>query len=731
MFASRYPCVRQIDAADCGPACLASVLRYYGRRVSLTQLRDAARTDLDGTTAYGLIEGANACGMRARGVRAEVLHLPDVLLPAIAHGTKDDRRHYVVLYAVARDHVIVADPELGVRKLTLPQFSDFWSGVLILLAPEGSGAIPSSQMRVWRRLLQLLQPHRALIAEVLASASLFTVLGLATSLYVEALIDEALLQRSSSALHLLGVGMLLAIGFRGAFGAFRSYFLMRIGQRVDAALFMAYYRHLFRLPTRFFDSRPVGEIITRLTDSLYVRELVTGTTATLIIDLGMVIAALGLMMQYDWALSLTALVFVPAFVSVALLLRRPIGDARRKSMEASARFFGSLIESIAGIETVKSLTAEQSVAERTDRYLLPFLQSSFSANGLQIVATTISSVLAALATLTVLWLGAYRVISGALTLGELMAFNALAILMVAPLERLTNATHAVQTGLIAVERLFDVLDLELEETVVGSTGMLPICHGDLALERVTFRYGARASVLNDVSIHIPAGHTVAIVGPSGSGKTTLFRLVQAFYVPESGVVTIDGIDIRLLSPSAVRRHIGVVAQEPYLFSGTIADNIWNGTDGDLDLGRLVAAARDAGVHDFVERLPESYSTRLGPGGVQLSTGERQRLAIARALYRQPRILLMDEITSSLDAVSEHAVRETLRGLKGRTTVLVIAHRLSTIVHADKIVVLSAGGRVVEQGTHSELVALRGAYWNLWHAHSKSAVEDSPKSVRRL
>lgn len=395
-----------------------------------------------------------------------------------------------------------------------------------------------------------------------------------------------------------------------------------------------------------------------------------------------------------------------------MAVRKPFRRAQRRGMEAAANLYATLVEALSGADTIKALGAERSIVERADDQLVPFLNAGFRTSYISIATSTLSALFTGLAMLVALWLGGHRVLAGDLSVGQLMAISALIVAMTGPLERLVNATQSIQDGAVTLDRLWEVLDLTTEESTRSRGEVLNHCRGAVALESVVFRYGTRTTVLDGISIAVQPGRTVAIVGPSGSGKSTVAKLIQGFYAPESGRVAIDGIDVRMLTPHSLRRQLGVVPQNPVLFSGTIAENIAFGCDGRPVLDRVIAAAERAGAHAFIQHLPEVYHTEIGEQGVQLSVGERQRLAIARALYRDAPILIFDEVTSALDAHAEEIIRETMRALHGTRTIVVIAHRLSTVMHADEIVVLS-GGKIVECGSHNDLTARGGAYWEMW------------------
>lgn len=718
----RFACVRQTDATDCGAACLATILLHHDRTTSLGRVREAVRTDLMGTTAMGLVEGAERFGLRARGVRADLNALPTLPLPAIAHVEEPGRRHFVVVHRVGRNGVVVADPAAGVRRMPLSEFAAWWTGVLVLLSPDAPFTAEPERSPA-RRLLSLLSGHRRSLVDATAAALVLAVLGFASAVYVQMLIDSALMTRSARTLHLLGAAMLLVIAARAVLGILRSYFLLVVGQRIYAQVHASYYRHLLRLPMSFFDTRRVGELASRLNDAGRVNSLLTGTTAALVVDLLMVVATVSAMLVYDPLLTAVALAAVPPFALAGVVLAIGFRRAQQRSMEANAELNAVLVESISGAEEIKMLAGERRTTARLDQGLLSVLATAWKTGTIGIRASVLSTVLTSASTLLVLWVGGYRAIQGEITVGELIAFSTLAGMMLVPIQRLIEGMHEIQDGLVAANRLWEITDLSAEEAATWKLPSLQRCRGEVELVSVRFRYGSRDIVLEDVSLRAGAGEMVALVGESGSGKTTVARLIQGLYTPEAGQVRIDGCDVRGYSLASVRSQIGVVGQEPIMFRGTVAENIAFGTEGEPDTERLHAAAAQAGADEFIAGLPHGYGTELGEQGVRLSTGQRQRVALARALYRDTPILVLDEVTSAQDAHSEALIRDTLQRLRGKKTVLLIAHRLSTVTAADRIVVLRRG-RVVEEGAHRDLLATRtSVYRELWNRQMEAS--DAP------
>jgi ATP-binding cassette subfamily B protein len=721
----QYACVRQTDQSDCGAAALATLALHHRRPIGLQQMRELAGTDRVGTNLLGLVQAAEKLGFSARGVKGPYEALSEVPLPAIAHvRTAEGLGHFVVLHRADQSAVVIADPGRGVEKLSRDEFCGRWTGYLLLAVPEQGGVgrpAPDAAARTgapvspWRRFLGLLGGHKPILIEAAFCALLMTVLGVATSYYVQHLVDSVLVRHETRLLHALGIGMVLITLFRALFGALRQYLLAHIGRKVDLALISGYGRHLLGLPLRFFEMRQVGEILSRVNDAGKVREAVSGTTTTTVVDGVLVVLLLAVLWIYDWPLALVATAFVPLLLA-GVMVHHPA--TRRRSLEAmehGARLSAHLVEDVSAVETVKACGAERWRAEEGDERLVGFAQSMFSLQKLGTSTSALGTFLTAIAGIVILWYGGCRVMDGALTIGQLMFFYSLLGHLLGPLERLASVNLKILEALVAVDRLFQIMDLEPE--AVGDRRKVAFSgvRGALELQDVSFAYGCRAKVLEGVNLRIPAGKTVAVVGESGSGKSTLLKLLQGFYAPTEGRIRIDGVDLQDFELASLRRGVGVVSQEPFIFNGTLRDNIALGRP-EATLEEVMAAARAAGLEEFITALPERYETVIGERGANLSGGQRQRLAIARALLRQPEILIFDEATSHLDTATERAIQESLRTTLAGKTVVLVAHRLSTVKEADVIYVLHQG-RVVEQGTHGQLMAARGRYAALWRAQT--------------
>lgn len=708
-FTQRYPFFQQQSSSDCGAASLVMVGRYWGKRLSVNRLRDLANVDRNGASLRGLAAAAESIGFVSRPVKASLNKLAEQRLPAIAHW---EGKHYVVVYKITRDRVILCDPSIGQRSLSHAEFKAGWTGYALLLQPTHALKQAEEADSPFWQFFDLIKPHWIVLLEVLLASVLIQILGLVTPLFTQLLMDRVVVQRSDLTLNTVGIGLLLFSLFRVAITGLRQYLLDHTANRIDLSLIVGFISHTFRLPLSFFESRYVGDIISRIQENRKIQRFLTGEALSIFLDLLTVVIYLALMFWYSWKMALLSLAIVPPFVFLALLATPFLQKRSRETFSAYNEETGYLIQALTGIHTVKAMSVEQSVRWHWEDLFGRSIRKTFAAqmvgNTLQIFSAGIEAIM----TTIMLWFGAWLVIQNELTIGQLVAFNMLLGNIVRPFQRLTQLWNELQEVIIAVERIQDVIDSEPEETTQQARQVLPPIRGSIRFEQVTFRYHPESdrNTLENLTFEVQPGQMVAIVGRSGSGKTTLSKLMLGLYPPTKGRILIDGYDITTVALRSLRQQIGVVDQDTFLFGGTIRDNI-SLSDPGATLDEVIEAAKQAGAHSFIKELPMGYETQIGEGGGLLSGGQRQRLAIARSLLGNPRLLIFDEATSHLDAESERIIQTNLHEFqKGRTT-FIIAHRLSTVRRADLILVLDKGV-LIERGTHEELMAKRGHYFYL-------------------
>lgn len=705
--------IKQHDITDCGAACLASVAAFYKLQLPIARIRQYASTDKKGTNVLGMIEAAQQLGFQAKGVKGTFESLGKIPKPAIAHViVKETLHHFVVIYEVSSTHITVMDPGDGrMHKKTIEEFTKEWTGVLILLLPDEQFTTGNEKVSSLRRFWFLLQPHKTVMLQALFGAAIYTLLGLSTSIYIQKITDYVIPESNQNLLNLLSIGMVLILLLQILVGTIKSIFALKTGQQIDARLILGYYKHLLQLPQQFFDTMRVGEIISRVNDAVKIRVFINDVALSLIVNVFVVLFSFALMFTYYWKLALIMLAIIPLYVSIYVIVNKINRRQQRKLMENSAELESQLVESITSVATIKRFGVEQFANIKTETRFITMLRTIFGASMSSIYAGTANEIISRLFTIILLWTGGYFVIQNEITAGELLSFYALIGYFTGPAGQLITANRTIQEALIAADRLFEIMDLEREETS-EKVNLMSDFMGDIQLKNVSFRYGSRVQVFNDLTITMPKGRITAIVGESGSGKSTLISLLQNLYPLQSGSVMIGNFDIRHVKNESLRQKVAVVPQQTDLFSGNFIDNIALG-DYAPNMPKILQICEELGITEFVQKLPQGFGTYIGENGTSLSGGQRQRIAIARALYRDPEILMLDEATSALDSISEQFVQRAIQRLRNQQkTVIIIAHRLSTIKNADKILVLE-NGKLIEEGSHEEILQNNSAYSRLW------------------
>jgi len=553
--------------------------------------------------------------------------------------------------------------------------------------------------------------YKKIIGEVLLASFIMQLFGLVTPLFTQVILDKVLVHRSMSTLDVLAIAFVVVAIFDFILKLVRNYIFVHTTSKIDAKLGAKLFYHLLALPIAYFEKRKVGNIIARVRELDTIREFIANKSISVILDVLFSGVFVAVMLLYSVKLTLVVVAFVGVIGLIYFFITPQLRKRLEEKFQMGAQSNAYLVESVTGVQTVKSLALEGSMQKKWEDYLAKYVNSSFHLNNLSNILGGLSSILQKLMTISILYMGVTLVLDGKMSVGQLIAFQMFANQFSGPVLRLVNLWNEFQQTLLSVDRLGDILNTPTEQKNDKAI-TLPKIEGDVVFDNITFSYAPdMQNVINGISAEFKAGQSIGLVGRSGSGKSTITKLLQRLYVANGGTIYIDGVDIRHMNPKWLRNNIGVVLQENYLFSGTIKDNI-SLSRPDAPMEAILAAARMAGAHEFISELPEGYDTQVGERGASLSGGQRQRIAIARALIINPRILIFDEATSALDYESEKIIQNNMNTIKDGKTTFIVAHRLTTVKNCDTILVLDKG-TVVESGSHDKLMKMQGYYYKLY------------------
>lgn len=695
-FSKKIPLVRQLSATDCGAAALSMVLRYHGREIPLNEIRQSLGVGRNGTTAAALLRAGRLYGLRGRGVRAEIDDLSSLPPGTILFW---EFAHYVVMDRVADTYVKIVDPAAGRRRVPIAKFRRAFTGVALIFEPTEEFKPGSAKPeRAWALLKEILD-RRGLLLRILSISGLIQILSAAMPLLTGVLIDRVVPNRDYSLLVILAAGYVVFQVFGTLATFIRAHLLLYLQTQVEASFTLRFLDHLIDLPYSFFQQRTSGDLMMRLGSNASIKEILTSTTLSTLMDGFMVSLYLVLLMLVNVPLTLVIMAVAAGRILFVVVMRHKQRELLAENLEITARSQTHQVEMLSGMETLKAMGLEHRAAENWANLFVDGLNVSVQRGRLDAVFNTLQNVLSTASTLAVMFYGTFLVLRGTFTLGTMVAFSALAAGFFGPLTNLISAGVQFQMLESYLERINDVINTAPEQRA-GSAALAGPLKGAIALDHVSFRYAKSDPLtLEDVSLAVTPGSRVALVGRTGSGKSTLARLMAGLYEPSSGRILFDDRDLQTLDLRSVRSQLGMVTQETQLFGGSVRQNIAL-AEPQMGLDRVIQAAKLACIHDDIVAMPMGYETILADRGLSLSGGQRQRLALARALACRPAILVLDEATSHLDAVTEELVNHNLKSLN--CTRVVIAHRMNTIRDAN-LIVLVEGGSIVSQGSHELLL----------------------------
>ncbi|HFN2966383.1 TPA: peptide cleavage/export ABC transporter ComA [Streptococcus pyogenes] len=703
----------QVDTRDCGVASLAMVFGYYGSYYSLATLRELAKTTQEGTTAFGLVKVAEGEGFETRAIRADMtLFDEDIIYPFIAHVLKNGNlMHYYVVTGCDKKTIHIADPDPTVKMIKMPRerFEKEWTGVSIFIAPAPSYRIHKEQKDNLLSFLPILSRQKGLIVNIVVATLLVTLINIVGSYYLQSIIDTYIPEQVKNTLSIVSVGLVIVYILQQLISYAQEYLLLVLGQRLSIDVILSYIKHVFHLPMSFFATRRTGEIVSRFTDANSIIDALASTILSIFLDVSVIIIVSIVLFSQNINLFFISLLALPIYTVIILSFVKPFERMNRETMEANATLSSSIIEDINGIETIKSLTSERQRYQKIDKEFVDYLKKSFAYGKAESTQKTLKKLAQLLLNVAVLWMGANLVMDNKMSLGQLITYNSLLAYFTNPLENLINLQTKLQTAKVANNRLNEVYLVKSEFEEIKTVNDVSNFKGHLSFKNVTYRYGYGKDVLTDIDLSIKPGSKVSFVGISGSGKTTLAKMLVNFFSPTKGEILLDDVNLEDIDKESLRRYINYLPQQPYVFNGTILDNLLLGAKEGTTQEDILKAVQIAEIKSDIEAMPLNYQTELTSDGSGISGGQRQRIALARALLTGSPILILDEATSSLDVLTEKKIIDNLMALD--KTLIFIAHRLTISERTEHIVVLDKGN-IIEEGNHTELLAKQGFYAHL-------------------
>ena len=707
--------VPQIDARDCGVAALASIAKFYGSDYSLAHLRELAKTNKEGTTALGIVKAAKEMGFETRAIQADMslFEMEDIPYPFIVHVNKEGKlQHYYVVYQNKKDYLIIGDPDptVKVTMMTKERFNSEWTGVAIFLAPEPSYKPHKEKKNGLMSFLPLIFRQRSLIFYIVLASLLVTLINIGGSYYLQGILDEYIPNQMKSTLGIISIGLIITYILQQMMSFSRDYLLTVLSQRLSIDVILSYIRHIFELPMSFFATRRTGEVISRFTDANSIIDALASTILSLFLDVSILIIIGSELLVQNTNLFLLSLISVPIYIIIIFAFMKPFEKMNNDVMQSNSMVSSAIIEDINGIETIKSLTSEETRYQKIDSEFVDYLDKSFKLSKYSILQSSLKQGAHLILNIVILWSGAQIVMTGKISIGQLITFNTLLSYFTNPLENIINLQTKLQSAKVANNRLNEVYLVESEfnntQTLTDSQFLV----GDICFEDISYKYGFGRDTLNDINLTIKQGDKVSLVGISGSGKTTLAKMIVNFFEPYKGRITINNNDLKMIDKKVLRQHINYLPQQAYIFSGSILENLTLGANQMISQEDIIKACEIAEIRQDIEQMPMGYQTELSDGA-GLSGGQKQRIALARALLTKAPVLILDEATSGLDVLTEKKVIENLMDMSDKT-IIFVAHRLSISERTNQVIVLNQG-KVIETGSHQELMTKQGFYHYLF------------------
>lgn len=709
---SKYPFIQQHDEKDCGAACLSMISEYYGLQLPIAKFREYIKVDAQGANIYGLVSGADRIGLDAEaleGIPEELLEgisNSEITFPFVARIVNEYMfEHYVVVYAIKKGKVIIGDSGKNkIIKVSIEQFMSQWQGQIITFKPNQNFEKGNERKGALKKFFLFILAQKKLLMFIFIMSVIISTINVCGAMIFKFILSDSMgMTGNVSAVCIVIIVMYI---MRWILQMVRGYLLAITAKRIDIPLTLGYYNHLVDLPIDFHETRKTGEFMSRFNDASKIREAISTTTLTIMLDTIMAIACGALLFYINITLFFITLVIILIYAFIMFLFRKPIKAVNHELMEQDAQVTSYLKESIEGIETVKAYQYEKHIKGKAGKLYERLADIGIKGSFIYNFQDSVISLVTSVGVVVLLWVGTYLCIENTISIADLFVFYYLIGYFLDPVSNLINLQPELQTAMVAAERLNDILDTEIEQKDSDKEQLNSAC-GDIKIRNLDFRYGNRELVLKNVNMDFPKGKKIAIVGESGCGKTTLAKLLLSLYQPEYGKVMIEGKNLSEFSVASVRKHIAYISQDIFLFADTIYNNLRLGNE-DATGEEIKDVCKWCCADEFIEKFPMKYDTMLEENGNNLSGGQKQRIALARALLKKPDILIMDEATSNLDTITEASVKRTIDNLSDEMTCIIIAHRINTIKNCDYIYVMDKG-QIVEEGTHESLLEKDGRY----------------------
>ncbi|MCI2921924.1 peptidase domain-containing ABC transporter [Staphylococcus hominis] len=701
--------IEQPDEKDCGPTCLAMMSRYFGKKVSIAQLREYSGTDLYGTNILGMVKAGEKIGLELEGFEVEEIEeIPSNCFPAIFHIINDSGfDHFIIITKFLKNKAHIIDPAKGKYVLSKTELLDMWTKVILTVKPNEDFTKNSEELSIKKFYKEIFKKNTSFIFLIFIASILINGINILGAFYFQILIDIIIPSNIIHNLHIFstGIAILYIISLVSSF--LRYQLTLNMGIKISRQLMLNYYNHILRLPHRFFSTRKEGEILSRLSDTDHIREAVSSVTVSILIDSIMVIVGTIILFLQSPYLFFAIIWVIPIYIFLVLFFKKPFEKYNRQEMEANANLSSSFIEGIKGIDVIKSYTSENTYFKKTLSYFDIFLQKAYKLGTYTNIQLSLKEFMSLFTVLIVLWLGSYQVMEDKLSLGELLTFNALIVFYFNSIDKLLETQPTIQSAIVSTKRVLDILGLSKEN---NNKTLNFHFNKNIKFSNVSFRYGYRKKVLENLNFKINIGESIGIVGESGSGKSTIAKLLLDYYSIESGKITVDDQNLKNISSTSIRENISYVPQDNYIFFGTIIDNLTLGAPLDFSFDDIVKACKIAEAHDFIIHFPQGYNTMLESGGQNLSGGQIQRIAIARAILKNTKLIILDEATSALDSITESKILKNLKTIN--STKIIISHKLRLTQNCNHIITMH-NGKIIENGTHTSLLDNKSVYYNLW------------------